>query len=109
MHLTNNASESLPYGYNPGDEWGSAPPPQYHNTYPNPNNGSMYARQQQQQRGGFVEQDEVLTESDFPSQGRRGSGNGSGGAGFLNTLAQQAMSMDKSGKGKDLVGKFMSK
>ncbi|KIW64514.1 hypothetical protein PV04_09442, partial [Phialophora macrospora] len=74
-----------------------SPPPQYH----------AYG---QYRAEGFVEPDEIVSESEFGGvknrrSGRR-SGSGSGSAALLNTLMQNAGGL-KDGKGKDLMNKFL--
>ena len=89
--LTNNTSAPVPsYGYDAqgGYYYQTDSPPQY---------------QSNQQRGGYVEPDEIFEPSEYGSA-RKGSGGGSGD--FLNTLMQNAGGL-KEGKGKDLLSKYL--
>jgi hypothetical protein len=72
-----------------------SPPPQYHS----------YGQHQSQ---GFVEPDDIVSESGFGGARNRrsGSGSGSGSAALLDTLMQNMGGL-KDGKGKDLMNKFL--
>jgi hypothetical protein len=87
LHLNNSHGQPLPqsHGFNNEAYYAQGPPPQYH---------QQMSSSRAQRTPGFVEPDEVSSQSDAASawdrKGRRESGSGSGGQTFLNTLAQQA-------------------
>ncbi|KIY04002.1 uncharacterized protein Z520_00694 [Fonsecaea multimorphosa CBS 102226] len=108
LSANNSAYAPLPYGYDnhqPAYEYapehadmyaaGSAPLPQY---------DSWRQRRHQQ---GFVEPDEVSNSTTFDGQPSR-RGNTGRTTGLLDTLAQQAENL-RDGKGKDIVGKLLSR
>ncbi|KIW90868.1 uncharacterized protein Z519_08651 [Cladophialophora bantiana CBS 173.52] len=104
----NNAHAPLPSGYNNQGQYNyeldrrAAPAPA--SMYAGSAQPSDYQNWRQQRQQGFVEPDEVSnSHSDAPSRGGNAAGTG-----LFNTLAQQAMNI-KDGKGKDLVGKFLSR
>jgi len=112
--LTDNHHSPPPYGYSRDAEYTyetdpRAIPQRVYAGTPVPQQQNYYVPRQQQ--SGFVEADEF---SDWDSQSQADR-SGGGKTALLNTLAQQVMGMggrdDKGngGKGKDLIGKFLSK
>ncbi|KIW33500.1 uncharacterized protein PV07_00346 [Cladophialophora immunda] len=107
--LTNNSAYSpLPHGYNHQAAYGydsdlrTAPEPA--DMYAGSAPPSHYDDWRQRRPHGFVEPDEV-SNSTFDGRSRRGNTRGTG---LFDTLAQQVENI-RDGKGKDLVGKLLSR